>query len=148
MTKELVRTFEDIANVLEDNGLAVAKGDQFLAVKVPHAGHEPKTALITIDEIRNKVILTCRVACYRDIAYDRIPAFQAAMLDANTRTDPFAFATIPDQDEPETDDPGNWSVVLLESLSLTDLSPEELIIAIEDLAHALPIADELLSAVA
>lgn len=148
MTKDLICSFDDIANVLEDNGLAVAKGEQFLAVKVPHAGHEPKTALITIDEIRNKVVLTCRIACYGDIPEDRIPAFQAAMLDANTRTDPFAFATIADQDEPDTDDPRDWSVVLIESLPLADLCPEELNIAIEDLAHALPIADELLTAIA
>lgn len=148
MTKELIRSFDDMANALEDSGFQVAQGDQFLALKVPHVGHEPKTALITIDEIRNKAIITCRVARYGDIPEDRLPAFQAAMLDANTRVDPFAFATIADQDEPDTDSPDEWAVVLIESLPLADLSPEELNIAIEDLAQALLIADELLGAVA
>lgn len=148
MTKEKIDTLEDMKSVLEDSGYEVALGDQFLALKVPHPGHEPKTALITLDDIRNKAVVTCRVAHYGDIPVERVAAFQAAMLDANTRIDPFAFATIADQEDADTDDPKDWSVVLIESVPLADLSSEELNIAIADLAHALPIADELLDAVA
>lgn len=148
MTKEHIHTLEEIGAVLEDSGFHVAEGEQFLAVKVPHCGHEPKNALVTIDEIRNKLIISCRVARYGDIQPDRLSAFQAALLDANTRIDPFAFATITDQDDPDIGSSDNWVVVLIESMPLGDLSPDELNTAMADLAHALPIADELLAAIA
>ena len=146
-TKEHIHTLEEMAALLEDSGFHVAQGDQFLAVKVPHAGHEPKNALLTIDEIRNKLIISCRVARYGDIQENRLSAFQAALLDANTRIDPFAFATITDQDDPDIGSSDNWVVVLIESMPMGDISPDELNTAMTDLAHALPIADELLTAI-
>ncbi len=147
-TNNKIHSLSEMADLLEDSGYHVAHGDQFLAVKVPHTGHEPKNALLTIDEIRNKLIISCRVARYGDIQEDRLAAFQAALLDANTRIDPFAFATITDQDDPDIGSEENWVVVLIESLLMGDLSPEELNTAMTDLAHALPVADELLAAVA
>jgi hypothetical protein len=148
MTKTQVATLAEMAEVLEDSGYHVAGGDGFLAVKVPHASHPDAHALLTLDEIRNKLIISCRVAKYGDIPESKLSAFQAALLDANTRIDPFAFATITDQDDPDLESPDEWVVVLIESLRMGDLSPEELTTAIEDLAHALPVADEILAAVA
>ncbi len=147
-TKDKIHSLSEMADLLEDSGFHVAHGDQFLAVKVPHSGHEPKNALLTIDEIRNKLIISCRVARYGEIKADRLSAFQAALLDANTRIDPFAFATITDQDDPDIESSDDWVVVLIESMPMGDLSPEELNTAMADLAHALPIADELLAAIA
>jgi hypothetical protein len=147
-TNPKIHSLSEMAEFLEDSGFHVAHGEQFLAVKVPHTGHEPKNALLTIDDIRNKLIISCRIARYGDIQPDRLPAFQAALLDANTRIDPFAFATITDQDDPDIGSADNWVVVLIESLPLGDLSPDELNTAMADLAHALPIADELLAAIA
>jgi hypothetical protein len=148
MTKEHIQSLDEMAAVLEDSGYHVAEGDQFLAVKVPNPGREPKNALLTIDEIRNKLIISCRVVRYGDIQEERLAAFQAALLDANTRIDPFAFATITDQDDPDIGDEANWVVVLIASMPLGDLSPDELNTAMADLAHALPIAEEVLEAIA
>lgn len=148
MTKEHIHSLDEMAAVLEDSGFHVAEGDQFLAVKVPQPGREPKNALLTIDEIRNKLIVSCRVVRYGDIQEERLPAFQAALLDANTRIDPFAFATITDQDDPDIGSADNWVVVLITSMPLGDLSIDELNTAMADLAHALPIADEVLNAIA
>jgi hypothetical protein len=148
MTKENVGSLSEMAELLEDGGFHVAMGDGFLAVKVQRADKEPAHALLTIDEIRNKLVISCRVARYGDIPEDRLPAFQAALLDANTRIDPFAFATITDQDDPDLDSPDEWIVVLIESLRLGDLCPDELMTAMQDLAQALPSADEIVSAIA
>ncbi len=148
MTKENVGSLSEMAELLEDGGFHVAMGDGFLAVKVQRADKEPAHALLTIDEIRNKLVISCRVARYGDIPEDRLPAFQAALLDANTRIDPFAFATITDQDDPDLDSPDEWIVVLIESLQLGDLCPDELMTAMQDLAQALPSADEIVSAIA
>lgn len=148
MTKEQVSTLAEMAEVLEDGGYRVAAGEEFLAVKVPHGLKEPLHALLTIDEIRQKLVISCKVARYGEIPEAKLPAFQAALLDANTRIDPFAFATITDQDDPDLSSPADWVVVLIESLRLGDLSPEELTTAMEDLATTMPVVDELLAAVA
>lgn len=148
MTKENVGSLSEMAEVLEDGGFHVAMGDGFLAVKVPRADKAPAHALLTIDEIRNKLVISCRVALYGDIPEEKLPAFQAALLDANTRIDPFAFATITDQDDPDLDSPDEWIVVLIESLRLGDLCPDELMTAMQDLGQALPTADEIVSAIA
>lgn len=148
MTKTHVTTLAEMAEVLEDSGYHVAAGKGFLAVKVPHVSQPDAHALLTLDEIRNKLIISCRVAKYGDIAEAKLSAFQAALLDANIRIDPFAFATITDKEDPDLDSADEWVVMLIESLRMGDLSAEELTTAIEDLAHALPVADEILAAVA
>ena len=148
MTKETLGTLAEMAEVLEDSGYRVANGEEFLAVKVPHGSKEPLNALLTIDDIREKLVISCKVTRYGDIAEAKLPAFQAALLDANTRIDPFAFATITDQDDPDLSSPEDWVVVLIESLRLGDLSPDELRTAIQDLSAALPVADQVMEAIA
>lgn len=147
-TKDNLTTLAEMAEVLEDSGYEVAAGSGFLAVKVPRGGKAPAHASLTIDEIRAKLIVSCRVARYGDVAEDRLPAFQAALLDANTRIDPFAFATLTDRDDPNLESPAEWIVVLIESLPIGDLSVNELRTAMADLAKALPVSDEILAAVA
>ncbi len=147
-TSENLSSLAEMAEVLEDSGYEVAQGDNFLAVKVPHGDKAPAHALLTIDEIRGKLMISSRVARYGDIAESRLSAFQAALLDANTRIDPFAFATLTDRDDPDLDSPDEWLVMLIESISLGDLSAHELRTAMADLANALPAADEILAAVA
>lgn len=146
-TSENLSSLAEMAEVLEDSGYEVAQGDNFLAVKVPHGDKPPAHALLTIDEIRGKLMISSRVARYGDIAESRLSAFQAALLDANTRIDPFAFATLTDRDDPDLDSPDEWLVMLIESVSLGDLSAHELRTAMADLANALPAADEILAAV-
>ncbi|MCC6263474.1 MAG: hypothetical protein IT169_07855 [Bryobacterales bacterium] len=147
-TKENLSSLADMAEVLEDSGYEVAQGDGFLAVKVPHGNQPPAHALLTIDEIRGKLMISSRVARYGDVAEERQSAFQAALLEANTRIDPFAFATLTDRDDPEIDSPDDWIVMLIESVCLGDLSAGELRSAIADLANALPVADEIMAAIA
>ncbi|MDZ7640217.1 MAG: hypothetical protein U5J83_18515 [Bryobacterales bacterium] len=148
MTKEKLSSLAEMAEVLEDGGYYVAMGEGFLAAKVAHRNHPPANALLTIDEIRKKLVISCRVARYGDVPAERLPAFQAALLDANTRIDPFAFATITDQDDPDLDSPDEWIVVLIESMCISDLSTGELLTAMEDLTHALPTADDIMAAIA
>ena len=147
-TKENISSLAVMAEVLEDSGYEVAEGDGFLAVKVSHGNKPPAHALLTIDEIRGKLMISCQVARYGDIAEDRLPAFQAALLDANTRIDPFAFATITDRDDPELTSPDDWIVVLIESVCLGDLSANELRSTMADLTNALPTADDIMAAIA
>lgn len=147
-TGDNLTTLSEIARVLEDSGYEVAKGGASLAVKIPYAGNAPALASLTIDEIRAKLIISSRVARYGDVAQDRLPAFQAALLDANTRIDPFAFATLTDRDDPNLESPDEWIVVLIESLPIGDLSANELRVAMADLAKALPTSGEILAAVA
>ena len=147
-TKENISSLAEMAGMLEDSGYEVAEGDGFLAVKVPHGAKPPAHALLTIDEIRGKLMISCRVARYGDIAADRLSAFQAALLDANTRIDPFAFATLTDRDDPDLVSPDDWIVVLIESICLGDLSANELRSAMADLTNALPTADDIMAAIA
>ncbi|MCZ2156265.1 MAG: hypothetical protein LC114_20575 [Bryobacterales bacterium] len=146
--KENLTTLAEMARALEDDGYEVAAGDGFLAVKIPRGDKAPALASLTIDDIRDKLVISCRVARYGDIAQERLPAFQAALLDANTRIDPFAFATLTDRDDPNLESPADWIVLLIESLPLIDLSAAELGAAMADLAKALPTSDEIMAAIA
>lgn len=135
---ENIRTLAEIATVLEDLGYEVGAQPDFVAVKVPGGDTTTYTAVVTVDEAREKVVVTCEIARYGDIPEDKLPDLLAAQSDANTRIDPFAFATLTNLDDPERADAADWLIVLIESLPLGDLAACEIESVMADLQRALP----------
>ncbi|MCP5120536.1 MAG: hypothetical protein GY953_57820 [bacterium] len=133
-----LQTLPQMAEALEDLGYEVGQQDDFVAVRVPVAGADPYTAVLTVDDERQKVIITCQLARYGDIAEDKLLDFLAAQSDANTRIQPFAFATLTNLDDPDRADADDWLFVLIDSLSLGDLADSELETAMADLQRAMP----------
>ena len=133
-----IQTLPQMAVVLEDLGYEVGQQEEFVAVKVPVAGGDPYTAVLTVDDDRQKVIITCQLARYGDIPEEKLLDFLAAQSDANTRIQPFAFATLTDLDDPDRADADEWLFVLIDSLSLGDLAASELEAAMADLHRAMP----------
>lgn len=141
---ENIQSMPRVAEVLEDLGYEVAEQQDFVAVKIPVADGEPYTAVVTLDEERRKLVITCQVARYGDIPEGRLPDLLAAQSDANTRIDPFAFATLTNLDDPDRADAGDWLFVLIDSMPLGDLSAAELEAAMSDLQRAMPEVDSVL----
>ena len=135
---ENIQTLPRIAEVVEDLGYEVGLQQDFVGVRIPVGEGEPFTAVLTIDEERRKLKITCRVARYGDIPEDRLADVLAAQSDANTRIDPFAFATLTNLDDPERADADDWLFVLIDSMPLGDLSAAELETAMSDLQRAMP----------
>ncbi len=135
---ENIQTLQELAEAMEDLGYEVGRQEEFVAVKVPMGGDEPATAVLTVDDDRQKVVITCQLARYGDIPEEKLLDFLAAQSDANTRIEPFAFATLTNLDDPERADADDWLFVLIDSLSLGDLSTSELDAAMSDLHRAAP----------
>jgi hypothetical protein len=142
-----LQTLPHMALVLEDLGYEIGLQDDFVAIKVPVSQGNPLTAVLTIDDARSKAVITCEVARYKDVAEDKLPEFLAAQSDANTRIDPFAFATITDVDDPARESVDDWVFVLIDSLPLGDLSAKELESAMSDLVGAMPEVAQVMSLV-
>lgn len=135
---ENIQSLPEIAEVVENLGYEVGAQPEFIAVKIPVGTGEPYTAVLTIDEDRQKLVITCQVARYGDIPEDRLPDVLAAQSDANTRIDPFAFATLTNLDDPDRADADDWLFVLIDSMPLGDLSAAELEAVMADLQRAMP----------
>ena len=133
---ENIRTLPRIAEVIEDLGYEVGLQPECVVVKISVADGESYTALVTIDEERQKAVITCEIARYGDVPEDRLPDVLVAQSDANTRIDPFAFATITNLDDPERADASDWLFVLIDSMPLGDLCTAELEAAMFDLQRA------------
>ena len=83
----------EVARDLESFGYEVDLQDEAVHTKVG-GEQNPFTVLLTIDKARNALVITCQLAKLGDIGEDSVPAFTIAALDANSRINPFAFATL------------------------------------------------------
>lgn len=142
-----ISTLRDVAQALEDLGFEAALDQDFAAVKVPAPSGKTFHAIFTIDELRNRLAITCEVAKYKEIAEDQLLTFLAAQSDANTRIAPFAFATISSFDDPARASAEEWIFVIIETLPLGDLSRSDLASVTEDLMAAMPEVEKVLSLV-
>jgi len=133
---ENIQTLDQVADVLEALGYETQLDAKSVFTKVGGTD-APFTAVITRNEVRHSLDITCQIATLGDVREANTPNFLLAALDANSTVRPFAFAIISDADDPDLDDPDEWPVVLTESIPIGDLSDAEIAAAMDNLWSAL-----------
>jgi len=138
-----ILSLEQIEEVLESAGYETLRDENGVVMKIGGKS-APFTAVFTIDEGQNQIIINCQIARMGDIKEEEMPHVLFALLDYNTMIRPYAFAVISATEDPDLDEEEDWPIVLTDSLPLGDLSSEELITAVESLWSALSVAPVLL----
>jgi hypothetical protein len=100
--------------------------------------------VMTISEALQRLDISCQLAKVGDVPEDELPAVMYSMLDANTRTRPYAFEILSAQDTGDDIDIPESPIVLADSLPLGDLCVEELKASVESLAVAIATAVDTL----
>lgn len=125
-----ITTHQQIVSVIERMGYEARIHEGAVIVKIG-SSTTPFIAVITTSE--QNLTITCQLCKFDQIPEDNQAAFFYAALNKNTEINPFAFAIL----STESDNAEEDLVVLTDRLPLGDLSPEELMSAMEALEGAL-----------
>lgn len=136
MTVSYVDTLDDVVDTLVKSGFDAKKHDGFVSVAIG-GPDSPFPAVLRISEETNQLLINCQLAKIGDFAEDQLAVLSLAALDMNTCIRPYAFAIISDTDDAELGDETQWPLVLTDSLTLGDLSSNELVDSMESLIQAL-----------
>lgn len=128
-----INTIAEVAETLEKLGYEVKLSDSAVMTKVGGADM-PFPTVITRNDA-DGLVITCRLALLKDVK--ELDKFMITALDANTRTLPYAIGLLTGSDNPELDNEEEWPVVLINSLSMADLSEAEVEDAMDSLLHAI-----------
>jgi hypothetical protein len=140
-----ISSLEQIETLLESTGYETIRNEDGVGMKIGGKS-APFTAVFTIDEGQNQVIINCQIARMGDIKEEEMSNILFTLLDYNTLVRPYAFAVISAAEDPGLDDEEKWPIVLTDSLPLGDLSSEEIIASVESLWSALSVVPVLFKA--
>lgn len=130
----MIKSVEELAEVLEANGYEAMVNGNAVFTKVGGSS-TPYTAVIEYNS--DNISISCELARLGEFEEEQLPQVFAAALSANTVIDPFAFAIIDETDDDSITSAEEYSLILTDSMPISDLSPEELIYAMEKLWAAL-----------
>jgi hypothetical protein len=131
-----IKTLKQIHETLVQLGYEASLKENSVALKVGGI-EQPFPAVITHNKLTEHFQITCMVATLGKVPESKLAAFALAALDANHRIVPYAYALISEASDPTHDKPEDWPVVLMDSLPIGDLSPEELSASMQSLVAAL-----------
>ncbi|MCD6436578.1 MAG: hypothetical protein J7L15_09410 [Clostridiales bacterium] len=126
---DIIKSLDDVVNVLSGLGYSVTRQDQCVSVAVGNVS-SPFPAIITIED--NSLSVTCEVAKKCNINKEVEIDFLWGMADINTDICPYALAVISEDVHED-----RWPIVLIDSMPIGDLSEEELESSMDSLLFAL-----------
>ena len=138
-----VKTLVDVERVLTEHGYTPTLNDSSVSLPMGAEG-SPFPCVILMDE--TNLTISCEIDTWGSLQNRVDPKMRddlyLAMLDLNTQTLPYAFAVLTDIDG-EDEDKSIWPVVLIDSMSVGDISEEELLESLRSLLAALQTASNL-----
>jgi len=140
-TVKILSSLEEIIAALPGLGYSnaiIQDGVGFISIR---KNEKNFNAVLMIEETptgKERLVTTCQIALRGDFSSANWLPLCEALQDMNTRIHPFATGTLTGADNPELENKEEESpVVLISSIAIGDLSPEELGQQMEDLRIAL-----------